>query len=85
MENRIYLKKSIIKSIILSIVFISLFVILNKSEYKKYSLEYNKKINSLSKTIQEKYPNITEEEIIKILKTEKEDSLKQSGIDIREQ
>lgn len=85
MENRIYLKKSIIKSIILSIVFISLFVILNKSEYKKYSLEYNKKINSLSKTIQEKYPNITEEEIIKILKTEKEDSLKQYGIDIREQ
>ena len=85
MENKIYLKKSIIKSIITSIIFILIFIIMNKIEYKKYSLEYNNKINSLSKTIQEKYPEITEEEIIKIIKTEKEDNLKQYGIDIKEE
>lgn len=85
MENKIYLKKSIFKSIIVSIICVLAFILLNKIEYKKYSLEYNKKINSLSKTIQEKYPEITEEEIIKIIKTEKEDNLKQYGIDIKEQ
>lgn len=85
MENKIYLKKSIFKSIIVSIICVLAFILLNKIEYKKYSLEYNKKINSLSKTIQEKYPEVTEEEIIKIIKTEKEDNLKQYGIDIKEQ
>ena len=85
MENKMYLKKSILKSIIVSIICVLAFILLNKIEYKKYSLEYNKKINSLSKTIQEKYPEITEEEIIKIIKTEKEDNLKQYGIDIKEQ
>ena len=85
MENKIYLKKSIIKSIIISIICILVFLLLNKIEYKKYSLEYNKKINSLTKTIQEKYPDVTEEEIVKIIKTEKEDNLKQYGIDIKEQ
>ncbi len=85
MENKIYLKKSIIKSIVISIICILVFLLLNKIEYKKYSLEYNKKINSLTKTIQEKYPEVTEEEIVKIIKTEKEDNLKQYGIDIKEQ
>lgn len=85
MENKIYLKKSIIKSIVISIICILVFLLLNKIEYKKYSLEYNKKINSLTKTIQEKYPDVTEEEIVKIIKTEKEDNLKQYGIDIKEQ
>ena len=85
MENRVYLKKSIIKSIITSIIFILIFIIMNKIEYKNYSLEYNKKINSLSKTIQEKYPEVKDLEIIEILKTEKEDNLKQYGIDIREE
>ena len=85
MENKIYLKKSIIKSVIASIICILTFITLNKIEYKKYSLEYNKKINSLSKTIQEKYPEIKEEEIIKIITTEKEDNLKQYGIDIKEE
>ena len=85
MENKIYLKKSVIKSIITSIIFILIFIIINKIEYKKYSLEYNKKINSLSKTIQEQYPNIKESEIIEILKTDKEDNLKQYGIDIKEE
>ena len=84
MENKIYLKKSIIKSIVISIICILVFLLLNKIEYKKYSLEYNKKINSLTKTIQEKYPDVTEEEIVKIIKTEKEDNLKQYGIDIKE-
>ena len=85
MENKIYLKKSIIKSIITSIIFILIFIIINKIEYKKYSLEYNKKINSLSKTIQEQYPNIKESDVIEILKTDKEDNLKQYGIDIKEE
>ena len=84
MENKIYLKKSIFKSIIVSIICVLAFMLLNKIEYKKYSLEYNKKINSLSNTIREKYPEVTEEEIIKIIKTEKEDNLKQYGIDIKE-
>lgn len=85
MGNKIYLKNSIIKSVIASIICILTFIPLNKIEYKKYSLEYNKKINSLSKTIQEKYPEIKEEEIIKIITTEKEDNLKQYGIDIKEE
>ena len=39
MENKIYLKKSIIKSIVISIICILVFLLLNKIEYKKYSLE----------------------------------------------
>lgn len=85
MGNKIYLKKSIIKIILISILFILIFIIINKKEYNNYTLEYNKKINSLAKTIQEKYPQITENEIIEIIRTEKEDSLKQYGIDIKEE
>lgn len=44
MENKTYLKKSIFKSIIVSIICALAFILLNKIEYKKYSLEYNKKI-----------------------------------------
>lgn len=85
MRNKIYLKRSIIKIILISILFILIFIIINKKEYNNYTLEYNKKINSLAKTIQEKYPQITHQQIIEIIKTEKEDSLKQYGIDITEQ
>ena len=60
MKNKIYLKQSIIKNIIISVLFILILTTINRIEYKKYTLEYNKKISSLVATMQEKYPEITD-------------------------
>ena len=45
-------------------------------EYKSYTENFNDKINSIVDTLQSKYPNLTEKEIVDILNSN--DSLKES-------
>ena len=72
----------------LIIIFLILSLYFTYQTYLKYNTNYNITINNIITTIKEKYPNITEEEIIKILNNENitlKDNLKSYSIDIKKE
>lgn len=85
MNNKIDLKKYLIITIIFSVFFIIINTFVNYLEYKNYTNNFNKKIDSIIYTVKEKYPNIKEKEIIDIINSKKEDEklLNKYGIDIK--
>ena len=85
MSNKIELKKSIIISLVITIIFSIIMAIINIYEYKEYTKNFNKNIASIIDVIQSKYPEISTDEIIGILNSEKipqNNSLKKYGIDL---
>ena len=85
MSNKIEFKKSIIISLIITIIFSIFMAIINIYEYKEYTKNFNKNIASIIDIIQSKYPEISTDEIIGILNSEKipqNNSLKKYGIDL---
>lgn len=85
MSNKIELKKSIIISLVITIIFSIFMAIINIYEYKEYTKNFNKNIGSIIDVIQSKYPEISTDEIIGILNSEKipqNNSLKKYGIDL---
>ena len=85
MSNKIELKKSIIISLVITIIFSIFMAIINIYEYKEYTKNFNKNIASIIDIIQSKYPEISTDEIIGILNSEKipqNNSLKKYGIDL---
>ena len=85
MSNKIELKKSIIISLVITIIFSIFMAIINIYEYKEYTKNFNKNIASIIDVIQSKYPEISTDEIISILNSEKipqNNSLKKYGIDL---
>lgn len=85
MSNKIELKKSIIISLVITIIFSIFMEIINIYEYKEYTKNFNKNIGSIIDVIQSKYPEISTDEIIGILNSEKipqNNSLKKYGIDL---
>lgn len=88
MNNKTVLKKYIKITLIISVVFIIFFLCLNRYQQEKYRNSYNNKIVSIVSLIKEKYPNIDETEIIKILNskdTKKTELFKKYGIDINKE
>ncbi len=73
MKNKIYLKKYLIITLIPIIIFIIIFTTLNIYEYQTYNQNFNKTISSIILKLKEEYPNLSEEEIIKILNAKKYD------------
>ena len=67
MKNKLYLKKYLLQSLFIIIIFLALFLIVNNIEYNQYKKTFNYKINAILETVQEEYPNIKKEELIKIL------------------
>ena len=85
MKNKIELKKTIIISTITFISILLIILSLKIKEYKIYRENYNKKIESITTYIIKEYPNITEEELIKIINSNINDNiLKEYNIDIKE-
>ena len=84
MKNKEYLKKYLIQILITIIVFLTIFIIINKIETKEYKRNLNYKINAILELVQNKYPDIKEEELIEILnsKHSKEIILSKYGYDI---
>ncbi len=81
-------EKSHIKIIILFSLLLILFVLISscitKKQYHEYSSSANKKINNLIALIEEKNINITNDEIFEILNDDKENVIRQYGIDINQ-
>ena len=70
MKNKIELEKYLFKVLILSGCLLSLFLIINIYEYQTYTDNFNSKINNIVDTLQNKYPDLTEKEIVEILNSE---------------
>ena len=69
MKNKIRLKKYIISTFIAAICLFVLFLSINIYEYKVYTKNFNNKIAAIISSVKNKYPDISDDEIIKILNT----------------
>ncbi len=84
MKNKIELKKYTKLTIMITIIFLTLTLIINTYEYKKYNQNFNNKIEEIIYILKKKYPLILENEIITILNQEnkKTDTFKKYGVNI---
>lgn len=84
MKNKIELKKYTKLTILITIIFLTLTLIINTYEYKKYNQNFNNKIEEIIYILKKKYPLILENEIITILNQEnkKTDTFKKYGVNI---
>ena len=84
LKNKIKLKKLLLCTNIIILFLLSLFLIINIYEYHIYNRNFNKKISSIVNKIEEKYPNITEEELLDVISSENDSDIffKKYSIDI---
>lgn len=75
MNNKTILKKYLFIIISLSIIFIISFIFLNKYEYDRYKKSENNKINSIVVKVKEKYPNVSDKEIIDIVNSKDSENI----------
>ncbi|MBO5095713.1 MAG: HAMP domain-containing histidine kinase [Bacilli bacterium] len=88
MKNKIRLKQYFISTLIVSICLFVLFLALNIYEYHTYTKNFNNKIGAVINVIKDKYPEITDKEIIIILNSndfESNDFFIKYGINIDNQ
>ena len=74
MKNKIKLKKYLVFTLIVSIFLCLIFIIINIYEYHIYTKNFNNKISSIVSAVRDKYPDITDEEIIMILNNDNDES-----------
>ena len=72
MKNKLRLKQYITSTLIVFICLFVMFLILNIYEYKTYTKNFNNKISAIVTLVKDKYPEITDEEIIKIINSNKQ-------------
>ena len=85
MKNKIRLKQYFISTLIVAICLFVLFLALNIYEYHTYTNNFNNKIGAIVNVIKDKYPEITDKEIITILNSndfESNNFFTKYGIDI---
>lgn len=88
MKNKVELKNALIISSLIIIIFNIIFIIENYFEYRTYTNNFNKKIEGIFETINEKYPNVDKSDLVEILNTNNTSNIKSFlrdyGIDIEE-
>ncbi len=86
MKNKIKFKRYLRKSLFLTIILIIIMLIMNIYQYHTYRDNYNHKILSILTIIKEKYPDITDDELVVILESNNYDSdiLKQYNLNYQE-
>ena len=85
MKNKVELKKYLNKVLLISLCIIFLFLVLNIYEYHEYTKNFNNKINNIINVLQNKYPKLSEKEIIEILNNKdnnKSKTLEKYGISL---
>lgn len=88
MKNKVELKKYLLIIGLTSLCFLLLFLIINYYEYHTYRSNFNCKINDIITIIKEKYPLLTDNEIIEILNNKEENQsiiFAKYGIDINDE
>lgn len=87
-KNKIELKKTIFICSFIIIIFSIILGLLNYYQYKMYTNNFNKKLDSIILLLSEKYPKIETKEVIQILNANninKSNILKEYGIDIEKE
>ncbi len=74
MKNKIKLKKMLLSLTIFASFLVLVFIIINIYEYRTYNRNFNKKVSAIINKIEEKYPNITEEDIINVITSENDNA-----------
>ena len=85
MKNKLRLKQYITSTLIVFICLFVMFLILNIYEYKTYTKNFNNKISAIITLVKDKYPEITDKEIIEIINSNKQSDVSfflKYGIDI---
>ena len=72
MKNKLRLKQYITSTLIVFICLFIMFLILNIYEYKTYTKNFNNKISAIITLVKDKYPEITDKEIIEIINSNKQ-------------
>ena len=88
MKNKVELKKYLLIIGLTSLCSLFLFLIINYYEYHTYQSNFNRKINAIITIIKEKYPLLTDNEIIEILNNKEENQsiiFAKYGIDINDE
>ena len=87
MANKIKLKRYMIISIVVFAAFLGAFIGINIYEYNVYNTNYNKKISAVIASVREKYPEVSDKELIDILNGDLQDDgfLAKYGIDMKEE
>lgn len=67
MSNKTKLKKYLIVSLIAALCIMILFSVLNIIEYSVYTKNFNQKLNEIVTSVIEKYPDVSENELIELL------------------
>lgn len=84
MKNRKYLFKYFVRSFIVIGIFLVLFFLIERVEYNSYKQNTNYKLSAILEKVKEKYPDVKEDELLDILKSNEvnKDTLSQYGYDI---
>ncbi len=84
MKNRKYLFKYFVRSFIVISIFLVLFFWIERVEYNSYKQNTNYKLSAILEKVKEKYPDVKEDELLDILKSNEvnKDTLSQYGYDI---
>ena len=85
MKNKLRLKQYITSTLIVFICLFVMFLILNIYEYRTYTKNFNNKISAIVTLVKDKYPEITDKEIIEIINSNKQSNdsfFLKYGIDI---
>lgn len=87
MANKIFLKKYLLGSLFVIFILTGVGLVLNWGEYRAYNEAYNRKVSAMVVLLEEKYPEITENEIMEILNEEGEETelFQKYGIDIKKE
>lgn len=67
MKNKVKLKKFLLKICLIIIIIVSLFIVIDVLEYRSLTKNFNNKISSIVSVLVEKYPNLSENEIMDII------------------
>lgn len=83
MKNKVKLKQFLLWFSIFVCICISMFLTINIHEYSTYNKNFNKKISSVIYKLEEKYPDISEDELLDILNNENDSEVfKEYSIDL---
>ncbi|MBR1816537.1 MAG: HAMP domain-containing histidine kinase [Lachnospiraceae bacterium] len=87
MANKLKLKRYMIISIVVFAAMLGAFIGINIYEYHVYNANYNKKISAVIASVREKYPEVSDKELIDILNGDLQDDgfLAKYGIDMKDE
>ena len=71
MKNKVKLKRYLLITAVIFLLFTAMTVVFNVYEYRIYTKNYNEKLEAIIEAVKEKYPDVSDAEIVEILNSDK--------------